>query len=547
MGKVTSRLGSFRSPAAFAALARRRWRTLGTIGVVAALVAAVLPVVASSTGTARAATRTTVSLTFDDGTSDQTQAASILARHTMKGTFYIISGDVGAPGFLTRADLNNLTAAGNEIGAHTVTHPDLTTLPAGEVAQQVCNSRADLSSWGFAVRSFAYPYAAYNATAEAAVKNCGFNSGRGVGDAWSAHSCGGCVAAERLPPPDPYALRTPDGVDATTTLADLQKVVTHAESNGGGLVTFTFHRVCASGCGTYAITPTLLDQFTTWLASPTRALRGTAVKTVGDTIGGTVQPVVTAPPSTNTTIANPSLETGGTASTDFPQCWFPGGWGTNTVTWSRSHDAHSGQWAEQLTLANYTDGDAKLLSTFDLGTCTPTVNPGQTYTLSTWYKSTTSPVFVVHYRNTSNAWIYAASSPAFAPVSTWTQAQWQWTAPADASAISFGLSLASNGTLTTDDYGITPVGSTTSPAPNPTPTTTAAIQPAELTGTTLIARPAIAVQPVAATRTPGNGWRTHHNLPHPNWGPHQLPYVPGSGQVKPGTQIPIPAPPGPGE
>jgi peptidoglycan/xylan/chitin deacetylase (PgdA/CDA1 family) len=536
--RMTKTPGHHRRPQAVPRLIRLRWRTSVTVGVVGALAAGFLPSLVSSSSPARAAPQTVVSLTFDDGTSDQTQAASILASHKMKGTFYIITGNVGAPGFLTRDNLTSLAAAGNEIAGHTVTHPDLTTLPADEVARQVCNSRASLASWGFQVKSFAYPYAAFNGATESAVSNCGYNSARAVGDTWSPKSCGDCLAAETLPPADAYALRTPDGIDSTWTLNDLERVVTRAETRGGGLVTFTFHQLCASGCGSLAVSPTLLSNFTSWLA--TRATRGTVVKTVGDAIGGPVKPVVTAPPATNTNVVNGSLETGGTASTDFPQCWFPGGWGTNSVTWTRTNDAHSGQWAERVNVTNYSSGDAKLLSQFDLGACTPSVNPGAAYTIDAWYKSDARAQFVVHYRNSSNTWLYWTASPWFDPAAGWTDAHWTTPAvPADAVGISFGLALVSNGTLTTDDYSSTLASSGTAAA---TAAPAVYAQPAGLAGGGVLTQPDLSLAPAAAA-TAGNGWRTHHNKKHKTWGPHDLAFVPGPGKAKPGTPIAVPAPP----
>jgi peptidoglycan/xylan/chitin deacetylase (PgdA/CDA1 family) len=123
----------------------RRW--LGSIRlvllVVLTLVAALVGVVPAS-----AAAVTVVTLTFDDGNADQMTAVSALSQYGLNGTFYVISGSVGAPGYLTRANLTTLAGAGNEIGGHTVSHPDLTTVPLDEVKRQVCNDRVTLSVGG---------------------------------------------------------------------------------------------------------------------------------------------------------------------------------------------------------------------------------------------------------------------------------------------------------------------------------------------------------------------------------------------------------------
>lgn len=402
---------------------------------------------------AKAATTTVVSLTFDDGNADQMSALPIMNKYNAKGTFYIISGAIGAPNYLTQANLQTIAGGGNEIGAHTVTHPDLTTVPADEAQRQICNSRAALASWGYQVTSFAYPYAASNASVKSIAQQCGMNSARGLGDLRSAHGCNGCPYAETIPAPDPYELKALDEHDNTWTLAQMQSAVTNAERTGGW-VPFTFHHICAgAGCDPLSITPTMLDQFLSWLSA--RTSLGTTVKTVNQVVGGTVKPVVTAPPSTNTSLVNTSLETS-TSGTGFPDCYMPGGFGTNTPTWARTTDAHTGTAAQRLTLTNYANGDAKLLPTFDLGACTPTATAGTAYTVGVWYKSTAITQFALYYRTSQGFWTYWTSGPWLAAAANWTQATFSTPAlPADAVGVSFGLALIANGTLTTDDYSFT--------------------------------------------------------------------------------------------
>ena len=100
----------------------------------------------------------------------------------MVGTFYIISGFVGQSGVMSLADLNTLEGAGMEIGGHTVLHPSLPTLDPDEMKREVCEDRNWLLQRGFDAYSFAYPYTTHDATSEAAVAACGFNSGRSGGE-----------------------------------------------------------------------------------------------------------------------------------------------------------------------------------------------------------------------------------------------------------------------------------------------------------------------------------------------------------------------------
>ena len=129
-------------------------------------------------GEETAAPATTVSLTFDDGTADEVQAAEMMTQHSMAGTFFIISGRVGAPGYLSLTDLNSLAASGHEIGDHTVSHLNLLSVSLEEAERQVCNARVQLMGWGFHVWDMAYPQGGTNAELEQIVRNCNLNSAR---------------------------------------------------------------------------------------------------------------------------------------------------------------------------------------------------------------------------------------------------------------------------------------------------------------------------------------------------------------------------------
>ena len=438
-----------------------------TARLLAVVAVAALAFAAGSTPAQAATTDppTVVTLTFDDGNADQAAAISILDAAGMKGTFFITTGLIDAPGYLTRAQLTALRDSGHEIAGHTVSHPDLTTSPPDEVTKQICQSRNTLSEWGFPTRSFAYPFAAVNPAVEAAVAACGFNSARNLGDI--ATRFGGTVAAETIPPANPFQTRAADQVDSTWTLADLQSVVTNAEAAGGGWVQLTFHHVCGTACDPLNLTipPALLQQFVTWLNARTPSATGsttnTVVQTVQQVIGGPLKPLVASTnnfrpvpgPGVNG-VLNSGLETPVVAGQP-PQCWQFGGFGISTSTFSTVNDAHTGSAAERLVVTNLVSGDAKLAPTQDLGTCAPTTAPGHTYSLRAWYKSTVTTQFDVYYRNPVGGWIYWTSSPLFAASSAYTQASWTTPPmPAGSTGISFGLNLISNGLLTTDDYSL---------------------------------------------------------------------------------------------
>jgi hypothetical protein len=163
-----------------------------------------------------------------------------------------------------------------------------------------------------------------------------------------------------------------------------------------------------------------------------------------------------AAPDGSNILNNPNLTTAdGTASN--PSCWSQAGFGTpmptSTSTWSPTGGQTGGQ--ETINMTSWTNGDAKLVTTFDNGNCAPTVKVGDTYTGSVYYESTV-PVFITLYsRDTSGNWVYWTQTPTFAPASTWTLASFTTPAvPAGINGASFGMTIASVGTLSTSTYSL---------------------------------------------------------------------------------------------
>ena len=118
-----------------------------------------------------------VALTFDDGYADAaTEAAPLLQRYGDVGTFFVTSGLVGTPGHLSASQIRALAADGMEIGAHTVTHADLTLLSDAAVDREVRRSRSTLQGLsGEQVEAFAYPAGRYDARVERHVQAAGFD------------------------------------------------------------------------------------------------------------------------------------------------------------------------------------------------------------------------------------------------------------------------------------------------------------------------------------------------------------------------------------
>jgi peptidoglycan/xylan/chitin deacetylase (PgdA/CDA1 family) len=114
-------------------------------------------------------------LSFDDGyRGDFTNALPLLRRYRWPGVLNLAVQNM-LDGKLTLPELRSLIAAGWEIDAHTLTHPDLTTLDSAELRRQVGGSRRWIRRrLGVPVDFFCYPSGRYDAAVLAAVRAAGF-------------------------------------------------------------------------------------------------------------------------------------------------------------------------------------------------------------------------------------------------------------------------------------------------------------------------------------------------------------------------------------
>ena len=230
---------------------------------------------------------TVVSLTFDDALAQQVQAAAMLEKHGMRGTFFLNTWRLQTPSVddMTPPQARDLQSRGHEIGGHTLNHPHLTALTRDQQRVEICNDRANLLSLGLDVQNFAYPFGDWNATVRQAVVDCGYNSAR------DSSGLASDLAAESLAPNDAFVLRAPGSVRSTDTVGDIEGLVTRAEVRGGWLL-LTFHHVC-DGCAPNAIRPGDFEALLGWLEQ--RSGQGTATARVRDVLGGSTQPAITWP------------------------------------------------------------------------------------------------------------------------------------------------------------------------------------------------------------------------------------------------------------
>lgn len=102
----------------------------------------------------------TVVLTFDDGhASNHRHASAILARRGLRAAFFITTDFIGnRAGFCTWAQLRDLAAFGNVIGAHGRSHRFLDDLPSAEAQAEMRDARDTLEQGlGAAVTQWSFP------------------------------------------------------------------------------------------------------------------------------------------------------------------------------------------------------------------------------------------------------------------------------------------------------------------------------------------------------------------------------------------------------
>jgi peptidoglycan/xylan/chitin deacetylase (PgdA/CDA1 family) len=130
--------------------------------------------------------RKPIVLTFDDGYRSHVDVAlPELEKRGWPGVLYLEVAAMKKPGAegISRADVSKLVDAGWELGAHTMTHPDLTTLDAAALTEEIAGSRKLLrKQFGVAVDAFCYPAGKYDDTVIAAVDDAGYASATTVED-----------------------------------------------------------------------------------------------------------------------------------------------------------------------------------------------------------------------------------------------------------------------------------------------------------------------------------------------------------------------------
>ncbi|MGH4025399.1 MAG: polysaccharide deacetylase family protein [Pseudonocardiaceae bacterium] len=148
-------------------------------------------------------------LTFDDGYEDfHRSALPLLTRHGCPATLFVTTGWLADAGkqaagtpldrMLTWSQLDEVDAAGMEIGAHSHSHAELDQLPRAALHQELSVSKRLLEDrLGREVPALAYPYGYSSARVREAVSAAGYRHAAAVSNA-TARPQGGLLTLPRL-------------------------------------------------------------------------------------------------------------------------------------------------------------------------------------------------------------------------------------------------------------------------------------------------------------------------------------------------------------
>jgi peptidoglycan/xylan/chitin deacetylase (PgdA/CDA1 family) len=198
------------------------------------------------------ATWKSIDITF----SAPSNASSITIYHSLASAGSLTIDDTkleAASDYMSPSDVLALQTAGHEIGSHTQTHADLTTISAAQAQAEIVGSKADLLAMGASsVSSFAYPDGFYNQQVEQMVSAAGYTSGRSVDIGYTNKTT------------DKFALVV-QTVEASTTVEQVKTWIDTAAISKTWLI-LVFHQIDETGAP-YGTTSGVIQNIVDYLVS----------------------------------------------------------------------------------------------------------------------------------------------------------------------------------------------------------------------------------------------------------------------------------------
>ncbi len=175
-----------------------------------------------------------VSFTFDDAPkSVVTIGLPILESADYTATVYIATNNTKISEYMDWSDIALLAKKGWEIGAHTLTHPNLTTLSDDEITRELETSNRELAAHGYPLFTFASPFGAYDDRVLAIIKRY-----------YTSHRTAWPNGVNTLTP-DPYNIIS-YGVTHDSKIEDINNLLSNLQNNGGWVV-FQLHHLTKKG------------------------------------------------------------------------------------------------------------------------------------------------------------------------------------------------------------------------------------------------------------------------------------------------------------
>lgn len=131
-----------------------------------------------------------LTLSYDDGITQDKRLVSIFNKYGLKATFNINSGIQSEENYwinegkkIQRMNIDEIQEVykGHEVAVHTLTHPQLEQLSKEIIINEIFEDRKNLEKiFGYPVRGMAYPYGTYNEKVIQVMENCGIEYSRTV-------------------------------------------------------------------------------------------------------------------------------------------------------------------------------------------------------------------------------------------------------------------------------------------------------------------------------------------------------------------------------
>ncbi len=230
-------------------------------------------------------------------------AKTVTVSHVASGGGTVTTSNIafGAEDNMTLSQILSLQSDGQEIGGHTQTHVDLTTVGTSVASGEISGGRQDLLSAGVnTVQAFAYPYGNYDQTVQQATQGAGFTSARGLVPGFNGTNS------------DPFALQS-ESVNASTSVSQFTAWIDQAKANKTWLI-LVFHSIDSNLVGSpYGATPATLQAIVDYMNT-----NNVPVYTVSQGLSfmqsGTVTPPASTDPTTPPVVATSTPPTDATST-----------------------------------------------------------------------------------------------------------------------------------------------------------------------------------------------------------------------------------------